>query len=256
MKFMLIFVALVLALSFENAKADEPFEFYLSADTLYKDEVFFIELTSKDFISIENPFFKFFQYEPAGISASKFISGSKIEPSHKLRYKLTPLETGELEIEPQRITIGEENFFTPIRFVFVIDSLKPLEPFGLEASEDIERIIDSSYYHFVNSTELEFTAEVQKAVVRLWDNIYIRYSINRNVEEILLPELNDFVVLMQSEGSTQREESAEGNKIIDIEKSLILILKPKRKGAFVISGAKVEIEGQEYYSNELVILVE
>ncbi|MFP4525296.1 MAG: BatD family protein [Bacteroidales bacterium] len=115
-------------------------------------------------------------------------------------------------------------------------------------------------FFFLNSwvyadEDIEFSAEAS-SVVRVGERFRLTFTVNADVDDFTPPEFSGFNVLAGPSTSTSTNVSIVNGKM---ERSYQLqytyVLRADETGEFTIPPAKVEVDGEEYTSNEVEIEV-
>jgi hypothetical protein len=103
--------------------------------------------------------------------------------------------------------------------------------------------------------QVSFTMEAPQ-VVELGEQFRLSFSVNVKGQNLKLPELSDFEVLMGPSTSTSSSFSiVNGVSSQSVNYGYLFVLRAKKVGKFTISPASINVNGSQYTSNSLTIEV-
>ncbi len=103
--------------------------------------------------------------------------------------------------------------------------------------------------------DIEFTAQAKSAVLS-GEKFQLIYSVNEEGEDLRLPQLNDFTVLMGPSVMTSSSTQIINGKITRSKQySYTYILKCDKPGKYTLAPAQITVDGEKYESNSLSIEV-
>ncbi len=103
--------------------------------------------------------------------------------------------------------------------------------------------------------DIEFTAQAKSAVLS-GEKFQLIYSVNEEGEDLRLPQLNDFTVLMGPSVMTSSSTQIINGKITRSKQySYTYILKCDKPGKYTLAPAQITVDGEKYQSNSLSIEV-
>ncbi len=103
--------------------------------------------------------------------------------------------------------------------------------------------------------DIEFTAQAKSAVLS-GEKFQLIYSVNEEGEDLRLPQLNDFSVLMGPSVMTSSSTQIINGKITRSKQyTYTYILKCDKPGKYTLSPAQITVDGEKYESNSLSIEV-
>lgn len=103
--------------------------------------------------------------------------------------------------------------------------------------------------------KVTFTMEAPK-IVELGEQFRLAFTLNARGQNLKLPELSDFEVLMgPSTSQSSSYQIVNGVSSQSISFSYLYVLKAKKEGRFTINAAAVNVDGTIYTSNSLLIEV-
>jgi hypothetical protein len=103
--------------------------------------------------------------------------------------------------------------------------------------------------------QVSFTMEAPR-VVELGEQFRLSFSINAKGQNLKLPELSDFDVLMGPSTSTSSSFSIiNGVSSQSVNYGYLFVLRAKKAGKFTISPASINVNGSQYTSNSVTIEV-
>ncbi|MCW3787048.1 BatD family protein [Plebeiibacterium sediminum] len=103
--------------------------------------------------------------------------------------------------------------------------------------------------------DVEFTAQAKSAVLS-GEKFQLIYSVNEEGEDLRLPQLNDFTVLMGPSRMTSSSTQIINGKITrSKEFTYTYILKCDKPGKYTLAPAQITVDGEKYESNSLSIEV-
>ena len=100
-----------------------------------------------------------------------------------------------------------------------------------------------------------FTMEAP-AVVELGEQFRLAFTLNARGQNLKLPELNDFEVLMgPSTSQSTSYQIINGVSSQSVSFSYLYVLRAKKEGRYTIAPATITVDGKEYRSNSTTIEV-
>ncbi len=103
--------------------------------------------------------------------------------------------------------------------------------------------------------QVSFTMEAPK-IVELGEQFRLAFTLNAKGQNLKLPELSDFEVLMgPSTSQSSSFQIINGVSSQSVSFSYLYVLRAKKEGRFTINAASVNVDGQLYTSNSLLIEV-
>ncbi len=103
--------------------------------------------------------------------------------------------------------------------------------------------------------QVSFTMEAPK-IVELGEQFRLAFTLNAKGQNLKLPELTEFEVLMgPSTSQSSSFQIINGVSSQSVSFSYLYVLRAKKEGRFTISAASVNVDGQIYTSNTLLIEV-
>ncbi len=107
----------------------------------------------------------------------------------------------------------------------------------------------------VFAEQVTFTMEAPR-VVELGEQFRLSFSVNAKGQNLKLPELSDFDVLMGPSTSTSSSFSiVNGVSSQSVNYAYLFVLRAKKPGRFTINPASINVNGSQYTSNSLTIEV-
>src|SRR5512145_2099343 len=96
----------------------------------------------------------------------------------------------------------------------------------------------------LQAQEVEFTATVSPDVLRVGEQFNLIYTANQELEELNLPEINDFELLAgPSQGHSQSVSNINGKITTASTWQYTYFLRASKEGKFTIPAASVKIKG-------------
>ncbi len=103
--------------------------------------------------------------------------------------------------------------------------------------------------------QVNFSMEAP-SVVELGEQFRLSFTVNAKGQNLKLPELNDFEVLMgPSTSQSTSYQIINGVSSQSVSFSYLFILRAKKEGRFTIAPATITVDGKEYHSNNQTIEV-
>jgi len=103
--------------------------------------------------------------------------------------------------------------------------------------------------------QVSFTMEAPK-IVELGEQFRLAFTLNAKGQDIKLPELTDFDILMgPSTSQSSSYQIINGVSSQSVSFSYLFVLTAKKEGRFTIGSASINVNGTKYTSNTLLIEV-
>jgi hypothetical protein len=186
--------------------------------------------------------------------------------SSSLKYLLVPLRSGQLIIHGVVFYSNNKELKSPDTIIEVSDNI-------IQSSDSIkirnelwpDTYIDKLAKEKVDSTKIdvsiiELTSDFKEKKVKLNETFTITYKLNYLLFNKIVTDFSDFEVIQSPKiniewneiHANQQEENYNSQEVYN---NWVSIIKPKKKGTFIIKPAVIYIKGQLIRSNEIKITV-
>jgi hypothetical protein len=237
------------------------FKIYIATDSFQKHQF-------PGFVILKGPTYSLISIKSDRKIKNAEINQYTIDTSHSsgLKYLLIPDSSGQLNIKGAVFYNKNKKERTPDTSVTVLDcriepadSIKIINMLWPETEVDklIKEKVDSNK---IDISKLVLTSDVEEMKVKLKKSFTITYKLNYLLFNKLNIDLPDFEVVEPFKKSiTYDEINARKNdakyKSIEAFTSWKCVLKPKKKGTYIIKPAIIYIKDQPIKSNEIKIIV-